>query len=424
MQQTKKCYFLQIFKKGYILSGLFLGLLFATFLLFADRINLFDTIIKNPIELLSELVTIAFFSVIFLVYLLVKIPDKKYSVADSLYISLFFAGGIYIAYSLIFKGFYLLDVIASCVLVGLSLTLLVCASFCRDSSYKTVKICTRKGFFRYFYAIANKFSFPTIFIGSLTMVCAWYLILTRNLPLIQMIGNLIFFILCLVPTLVYLAASLGSKKISLLDGALLSAIIAMPVIIVQTLFTYGVLIYVQSSLILTCVFIAAVLLFTLMRAVNVNTKYEAEKQLEHIKNDGGNYFVRLAKKYNIFSMASIAGILTLLSVVLFNPVNYLNYWGGIFFFPYAIINLVCLAVLSIGMLMSIIHSGREDIGLGDFAFGVNAFTCIFSGISLAFSFNYITLGSVALQLTLNVAVLVARIMHASKPKIKKEQQAQ
>lgn len=424
MQEKKQCYFLQIFKKGYVLSGLFFGLLFSTFLVFTDSLGLFYNIVNNPVKLISELFTLGFFALILLIYMFAKLRSKKYCVADTLYIALFFTGAVWLVYSLIVKGVIILDLIVGAVMIFLAIFMLVIACIFRDSTCTTIKICTRKGFFRYFYAIANKFSFPAIYVGALTIACIWYLIVARIVPLTDMVGNVIFFAICLVPTLIYLAASLGSKKISLVDGALLASIIAMPVVIVQTLFTLGTLVYMQSSLILMCAFIGAVLLFTLMRAVNVSTKYQAQKELEAIKNDGGNYFVRLAKKYNIFSMASIAGIITILPLVAFSPLDYAKYITGIYFLPYATINLVCIAVLAIGELMAIIHSGSDEIGLGDFAFGVNFFACILMGISLAFNFNIITLGGFALELVLNVAVLVAKIMHASKPKIKKQQLAE
>lgn len=419
MKNKKSSYFISIFKNGYLIPALFISTFSLTVLCFGYNQNALASIYVNKNLFLFLTITFGYFMLLSVLYLFFSTKKRHVSLADSLAFSYLFTGLFYALFLVgIAKDFNLYRLVFCGVLflIGLIFSIVNGVSFSPDTKVKKIYY-TSHSLSGYYSTLFKDFSFFGILIASFAFCC--FAFLFNELNFIESLQNKSFFFViftCLFPFVVYYSTSLSSKKIIAFDAYLLSQIISMPVIILNTILINNA----ETVKLIACIVgIVLIIISTIFRYCLFDTSVTDLKTVNATSDwDIVNYLKRLFSKFNPLLMLAIGGLITVVSLLtLFRLDNFSKVFSidnktvifSLKALPFFFVNLVVYGTLIACGTISLVNIKSTDITSGDFTLGTLIAFTFFASISLLVMSSIWVILEIIITMSFSFAILGARV---------------
>ena len=416
--QTKKSgYFSNYFKSIYVLFALLFTSIAMTGVLLNYKYDTFTVVFANkPLFAFLLSISIILFAVN-LIYLSISTKSGKITFADALGHSILYTGIVLLVYSMVRNSSLdrpnTVRMIVMCVALIVIGLIFVVTRACKFDEKKQCS-STKRTVKNYYKAIINKYTFMSIIIASIILSCISYFITNFNFRWI-VIYTLqssplltVVFIIAIIATALWVAVDINRKNVNVLDIVLAGSGIALLTTLAQILTGASN----PTKLILVWLAVVALyLLLTLVRYINFRLDVKVEK--------ANGCFAKnvLAENGILFNVAVASLIVAFLGLViktdlitLLMPRNAEGVKVPVFnFFPVAIVFVACLGTLLISFVLSITTLyNKKNIQLGDH------FLVLFTTISIlgllligTVSSTIITLAFIGMTV-LSITLLVSR----------------
>lgn len=412
MENKKQSYLSMFFKSGYFLCTLLFTSLACTGIVLAYSSGLIGAIISNKdVRLFTALVAILA-SVVGLIWLIGSCKKSKIAMTDSvswtiLLTTIFLV--IYNATEIGYFGFKKIIVIVLGLLVGLIFVIINAKKLNPDlNDEKPVKNSLRC----YYRTIVKKYSFFAI--ACATVVCSAVALLAFGSSLLTSFSKkeLICAGICLLPTLVFVASSISSKKVGVVDALILALTFTAPIALLVAILSN---VAQERNLILWAVAFAMLIFFTFMRYRSFD--FEAtETQCEIKKCCPACYYLKSVSKKHGLTLAIAIGALLAGSLFIIFPISSLTSLvkvkSGISFNPLFIvvgaIQFTVLATLLVSVLLSVVNLPNKKVNVADFLLIVFASFAFFGLIDVAVAFNVKKLLILILAFFFALSLIIAR----------------
>lgn len=412
MENKKKSYLSMFFKSGYFLYALLFTCLACTGVVLAYSSGLIGAIMSNKdVRLFATLIAIVV-SLVGLIWIIGSCKKSKIAMTDSVSWAILLTTIFFIIYNAVEVGTFgakKIIVVVLGLLVGLIFVILNAKKLNPElDDQKPIKNSLRC----YYKTIFKKYSFFAI--ACATVVCSAVALLAFSTSLLTGFSKkeLICAGICLLPALVFIASSLSSKKVGVIDALILAltftAPIALLIVILSDLAQ-------ERNLILWAFAFAMLIFFTFMRYRSFNLEAN-EPECEIEKCCPACYYLKSVSKKHGITLAIAIGALLAGSLFIIFPISSLTSLikvkDGISFNPLflvvGVIQFTVLATLLVSVLLSVVNLSSKKVNVADFLLIAFASFAFFGLIDVAVAFNVKKLLILALAFFFALSLIIAR----------------
>ncbi len=374
-----KSYFKGLSRIHVLLTAFLFAALISTLVLIIYNFNILGHLIdykRNAIRLrFAKILTFVSLGLLFL-YFVVSIRKVKGSLNDGVALGLLLFGIFLFVYFYVARGgLNIRRIIFIFPIIGVSLIYIILRIFIAPET-KPKKIYKKGSINSYFATLTSKY--PLLFIGLFAIVlsCASYLFFSSGLirfvigsPL--SVKTVVVACIFALPIIVYSVKSAFSKNITFFDAIIATGIIVFPISALQIYIKE----YSQIKMILWAIGVMLFLISAILRLRFFDVTAE-KKFVDNCKSKC--YFGKLVRKYDLFSILSIAGICALVALIVLKTRGFQSTFAltsntiklAFKFFPFLLVTGSALFVLLACALISYVSAARKSVGNGDFALAV------------------------------------------------------
>lgn len=375
MSEIKKNkYLLRFLKSGYWLISLALCCVCSAVTVFGYRCGLLTEIAYNPnysdIKLFS-IVTLGFFFLITLIYVIFTSKKNKIKITDSFaFFQILYAVAVTVYYLTAYKSITTSQLIFVCGLGIIGIALLLLSLFGFNPDCATAK--PDKNVCAYYKSITEKFSFAGITALAFILVCFFVCLLSGNVSFsLTSTKKTVLTLLC-APLLLYLTYSAGNKKTGVNDLFALSGIISAPVLI-TFLFTAGKTNDSVYANIVICILLTGAVFYTLIRWFCFDYRYVENEYPVQTDFAVLYYLKKSSRSFGVLPPLAIAGIISAFFVLfpvktITDMIDLSNGYLSIkaVLLPLVVVILPIAFLIVYSLVVSILSIFKKDVSSKDF----------------------------------------------------------
>lgn len=411
MENKKQSYLSMFFKSGYFLYTLLFTCLACTGIVLAYSSGLIGAVMSNKNVRLFAIIIAIIVSVVGLIWLIGSCKKSKIAMSDSISWAILLTSIFFIIYNAVEIGYFGIKkiiVIAVAFLVGLIFVILNAKKLNPNLDEKPIKNSLRC----YYRTIFKKY--PFFAIACATVVCSAVALIMFSSPLLTSFSKkeLICAGICLLPALIFIASSISSKKVGVVDTLILALTLTAPIaLLIILLSNYAW----ERNLILWAVAFAMLIFFTFMRYRSFDLE-NANCECEIKKCCPACYYLKSVSKKHGITLAIAVGALLAGSLFIVFPISSLTSLikvkNGVSFNPLILvvgaIQFTVLATLLISVLLSIVNLPNKNVNVADFLLITFASFAFFGLIDVTVAFNLKKLLILALAFFFALSLIIAR----------------
>ncbi len=300
MNHLRNSYIAKFFKNFHFIPALFISSVLATLFIGCEWFGVFDNLMKGNFAYYNICIS-AYFVLIYIVYALAECKNEKLSVVDPTNLAIMLASLIYVIYVLfISKTFTLIKLLVpgALFLVMLFVTVMRTAYF-KPYEKKGKVYYTKNSINAYYHTLTKNHSFFAIFLFAVALSSLSYLVISSGFTVNFKSSKFILPIIVAGLFLSLLIFNSITKKISVLDAALLGATLSLLPILSQILFVaHGTVKRIYLSYF--AIALGTVIILTILRFIFFDISKIGKNSSENFSDVRiVNYFKKVSHKYGM-----------------------------------------------------------------------------------------------------------------------------
>lgn len=365
---VKRNYIKDLLRHGYFILALLITSVAMTGIVASYEFGLFGALMSINGARALLIVGLIVCAVVGGIYLIMGLKFKKQSVADSVYLAITLIGIVFLFYFLIAlktpNARRILFAIALIVIGGI-------LSFIRIWNYEHAdshgKFNTDGNHIKqYFAELFNKFSFASIVVAFVVLVCFAHLVLNSTFaPILKDTATLIISAICVIPLIVYGVLNAKDRDISPVDALAFAALLALPVVLAMIFVLY----YSPLRVIVWAVIFGALIVFIFLRLVT----YGSVKGHVRKTFSANNYFQKVFAKHDPLLSLSIGALIALVALVTLSTRSFQEHLldgasVGLVLksVPIAVVLVSAVGALVLFAIVTLLGCKNKNVGIVDF----------------------------------------------------------
>ncbi len=375
MNHLRNGYVAKFFKNFYFIPVLFITSILSTLFIGCEGFGVFNILMKGNFAKYNIYVC-AYFSLIYVTYAFAECKNQKLTVVDPANIAIMLTSLIYAFYVLfVSKTFTLIKLLVSGAffLIMLFVTVMRTAYF-TPYQKKGKVYYTKNSINAYYRTLTKNHTFFAIFLFTVAITCLSYLVISSGFTVNFKSSKVILPIIVAGIFLSLLTFNSISKKISVIDAALLGFTLSLLPILIQILFVaVGTVkrIYLSYWTIL----LGTIVILTILRFIFFDISKIGKDTSESFSNVRIiNYLKKVSHRYGwgiIITVSIFAVIFFLFTITFADATNFFKFEEGKLLISYklipsSIINLLFIGTLILGAILSASGLKAPKITFADF----------------------------------------------------------
>ena len=375
MNHLRNGYVAKFFKNFYFIPVLFITSILSTLFIGCERFGVFANLMTGKFAKYN-IYACSYFSLIYITYAFAECKNQKLTVVDPTNIAIMLTSLIYAFYVLfISKTFTLIKLLVSGAFFIVILFVTVMRTVYFNPYEKKGKVYyTKNSINAYYRTLTKNHTFFAIFLFSIALTCLSYLVISSNFIVNFKSSKVILPIIVAGVFLSLLTFNSISKKISVLDAALLGVTLSLLPILTQILFVaVGTLKRVYLSY--WTILLGTTIILTILRFIFFDISKIGKDTSESFSNVRIiNYIKKISHKYGwgiIITVSIFTVIFFLFTITFADVTNFFKMESGQLsirygLIPSCIINLLFIGTLILGAILSASGLKATKITFADF----------------------------------------------------------
>ncbi len=397
MNHVRNGYVAKFFKDLYFIPSLLITSILCTIFIGSEGFGVFDSLVKGGFTYYI-MTTAGFFTLVYIVYALAESKNKKLNIVDPTNFAIMITAILYVLFVIfVSKKITLLKLVipGALFLVMVFVTTMRTVYF-NPYDEKGKIYYTKHSVNAYYHTLVKKHSFFGIYLFALAITCLAYLVIKSGFTLNLKSSRIILPLSVAGLFLSFLIFSSISKKISVIDAAILGMTLSLPPVLSQILFLTPNTILKDIYLSYWAIILGIVLILTLLRYVFFDISKIGKNSAEDFSDVRIiNYFKKVSNKYGLGTVITVsfaAAVILLLMLTFADVRRFFMFDEGILkinfsIIPTLVVNLLFIGTCLLGVVLTVINIKSLKITFADFLMLTNLL------------FSIVALGVFALQKT-------------------------